>query len=152
MERPSSKPGADFPGQAAALSRLTTRPLTRLGSRLATYLDPLRHAARASLVVLSVLLLTTVCTILACRGGTKPAGSAGFDLLDDTSSPNLNDTSAGPRAPAAPSDSDRLTAVTSNYQAVTTSEAPQVQELGGFALPETAAAQTPESFAIPRRH
>src|SRR5437762_2749982 len=115
-------------GAGAAGERRWAR-LSGCGRR---WLEPVTQAARASLLVLTVLLFTSICTLLACRDRGKPAERADFDLLDDPSSLNLNHTSAEPRTPAAPSDSERLIAVTSNFQAAPTAASPQVLELSGF--------------------
>lgn len=117
--------------------------------------DRLPETARASLLILTTLMLTGLCTLLACKDKGRRSGRADLDLLDDSSSLNLNLTSAdacaAEAAPAVPSDSVRSTAVGcfQNEPAVVAAP-PQILELDGFALPT--AAPSWESFAIPTRH
>ena len=114
--------------------------------------------ARASLMILTIVLLTGLCTLLACHDSGRRASRADLDLLDDTSSLNLNitsvDASAVNAAPAVSTDSDRLTAVTSCYQRepalAGAPESSPILELESLALPPAVA--TWESFAIPTRH
>lgn len=120
--------------------------------------DRIPETARASLLILTTVLLTGLCTLLACRDDNPRGGKGDLDLLDDTSSLNLNLTSAAACAEssgrAALSDSSRPIAVTTHYHGVAAPDnsaqgGPQVLDFQNLML---RAVVNEESFAIPTRH
>src|SRR5947209_827596 len=67
-------------------------------------------SGRQALLILTVVLLVSLCAVLACQDIPAAPNSSGNDLLADVSSSKLNSTSAeAPRsrqAPALPSEPD----------------------------------------------